>query len=200
MKLIIGEQQFEYTGQPTAEDVIERINENLAKGLYFSHFVADGKEIYDEHEEFLERKLGEIEELHVIIKTEKEFMNDVLLSAEEYLKRAIPEVRVLADEFNRVPTGDTWDRFELLVGGAGWLNDMLQVVSNSEERPTNWKTFHELTSSLQAEVSKLGKAVEKKKNGEIATILKKGFFPIFEQLEKKFGETIDSEFVRKNLN
>lgn len=148
----------------------------------------------------MEQKLESIDELHVVIKTEKEFMNDVLLSAEEYLQRAVPELRTLADDFNRVPTADTWDRFELLIGGADWLNDMLKVVNNSQERPSDWKTFQKLTSTLQAEVSKLGKALENKKNREIASILKNAFLPVFEQLEKAFGETVDSEFIRKNLN
>lgn len=200
MKLIIGEQHIEYKEKPAADEVIERINESLTEGFYFSHFISDGVEVYDEHEEFLESNLDEIKELEVVIKTEKEFMNDVVLSAEEYLQRAIPEVSALADEFSRVPNRDTWDRFDMLLGGMEWLNDMLKVVCKSDERPSNWETYHKLTSNMQAEVSKLGKAVEKKKSGQISTIVKGGLLPIFGQLEKEFGETIDTEFVRKNLN
>lgn len=200
MKLIIGDQRIDYKEKPSVDEVIERINESVTEGYYFSHFISDGTEVYDEHEEFLESNLDEIKELEIVIKTEKEFMNDVLLSAEEYLQRTIPDVGSLANDFNRVTTSETWGGLEMLLGGVEWLNDMLKVVCNSKERPANWKTFHQLTSSMQAEVSKLGKAVEKKKNGEISTILKKGFLPIFEQLEKEFGETIDTEFVRKNLN
>ena len=200
LQLIIGEQHIEYKEKPAADEVIERINESLTEGYYFSHFISDGVEVYDEHEEYLEGNLDEIVELEVVIKTEKEFMNDVLLSAEEYLQRAIPDVKALANDFGRVPTSDTWDRFDMLLGGMEWLNDMLKVVCNSEERPSNWETYHKLTSNMQAEVSKLGKAVEKKKSSQISTIVKVGLLPIFEQLEKEFGETIDTEFVRKNLN
>ena len=96
MKLIIGEQQIEYKEIPSADEVIERINESLTQGYYFSHFISDGEEVYDEHEDYLESHLDEIKELKVVIKTEKEFMNDVLLSAEEYLQRAIPDMSVLA--------------------------------------------------------------------------------------------------------
>lgn len=200
MKLIIGEQHIEYKEQPSAEEVIERINESVTEGYYFSHFISDGTEVYDEHEEFLESNLDEIGELEVVIKTEKEFVNDVLLSAEEYLQRAIPEVSSLADDFKRVPTGETWDRFEMLLGGVEWLTDMLKVVCNSKERPSNWTMYQQMTSNIQSELTKLGKAVEKKKNVQISTIIKNGLLPIFERLEKEFGETIDSEFVRRNLN
>lgn len=200
LKLIIGEQHIEYKEMPSADEVIERINESLTEGHYFSHFIADGEDVYDEHEEYLERKLDVIEELEVVIKTEKEFMNDVLLSAEEYLKRAIPEVNVLADDFKRVPSSESWVRFDMLLGGVEWLNDMLKVVCNSKVRPPNWEMYQQMTSNMQAELSKLGKAVEKKNNGQISAITKNGLLPIFERLEKEFGETIDSEFVRRNLN
>ncbi|MCG7344361.1 hypothetical protein MHZ92_09460 [Sporosarcina sp. ACRSL] len=200
MKLIIGEQHIEYKEIPSADEVIELINESLTEGYYFSHFISDGEEVYDEHEEYLESNLDEIKELEVVIKTEKEFMNDVLLSAEEYLQRAIPDVCALANDFNRVPTNDTWERFDMLLGGVEWLNDMLKVVSTSKERPSNWETYHKLTSNMQAELSKLGKAIEKKKNNQISAIIKSGLLPIFERLEKEFGETIDLEFVRRNLN
>ncbi|MGG0669489.1 hypothetical protein ABE073_13235 [Lederbergia citrisecunda] len=200
MKLIIGEQHIEYKEMPSADEVIERINESLTEGHYFSHFIADGEEVYDEHEEYLERKLDVIGELEVVIRTEKEFMNDVLLSAEEYLKRAIPEVNVLADDFKRVPSSDSWARFDMLLGGVEWLNDMLKVVCNSKVRPSNWEMYQQMTSNMQAELSKLGKAVEKKNNGQISAIIKNDLLPIFERLEKEFGETIDSEFVRRNLN
>lgn len=200
MRLIIGEHHIEYKEKPSAEEVIERINESVTEGYYFSHFIADGKDVYDEHEEYLEGNLNKIKELEVVIKTEKEFMNDVLLSAEEYLQRSIPEVSTLANDFNRVPTSDTWDRFEMLLGGMEWLNDMLKVVCSSKERPSNWEMYQQMTSNMQAELSKLGKAVEKKKNTQISKIIKKDLLPIFERLEKEFGETIDSEFVRRNLN
>ncbi|WP_252502388.1 hypothetical protein [Sporosarcina sp. Marseille-Q4943] len=200
MLLIIGEQHIEYKEKLAVEEVIERINESLTEGYYFSHFIADGKEVYDEHEEYLESNLNDIKELQVVIKTEKEFMNDVLLSAEEYLQRAIPEVNTLVNDFNRVPTGETWGKFDMLLGGMEWLNDMLKVVCTSKERPSNWETYHQLKSNMQAELSKLGKAVEKKNSNQISAIIKNGLLPIFEQLEKEFGETIDSEFIRRNLN
>lgn len=200
LKLIIGEQHIEYKEQSSVDEVIERINESLKEGLYFSHFIADGEDVYDEHEEYLERKLDVIEELEVVIKTEMEFMNDVLLSAEEYLKRAIPEVKVLADDFKRLPSSDPWSSFEMLLGGVEWLNDMLKVVCSSKVRPSNWEMYQQMTYNMQAELSNLGKAVEKKNNGQISAIIKNGLLPIFERLEKEFGKTIDSEFVRKDLS
>ena len=200
LKLIIGEQHIEYKEIPSADEVIERINESVTEGHYFSHFISDGEEVYDEHEEYLESHLDEIKELKVVIKTEKEFMNDVLLSAEEYLQRAIPDMSVLVEGFNRVPTSDTWDRFEMLLGGMEWLNDMLKVVTNSKERPSNWELFQQLKSNMQAELLKIRKAMEKKNTNQISTIIKNGLLPIFTRLEEEFGKTIDSEFVRKDLN
>ncbi|WOV88360.1 hypothetical protein QWT69_04345 [Sporosarcina oncorhynchi] len=200
MKLIIGEQHKDYAATPTAEEVIEHINEHVTEGFHFSHIIVDGEEVYDDHEEYLEEHLASIEQLEVIIKSEKEFMNDVLLSAEEYLIRANPEVTAVAKAFQGVPTQDSWEQFEMLLGGAGWLSDMLKIVSSSKERPTNWKAYKDFAGNLHSELSKLGKAVEKKKNNEISKVIKQGVLPIFERLQTELGKTIDSEFTRKNLN
>ena len=200
MKLIIGEQHTDYAETPTAKEVIEHINKHVTEGFHFSHFIADDREVYDDHEEYLEGNLALIKQLEVIIKSEKELMNDVLLSVDEFLLGINPEVTSLAKAFQGVPTRDNWQQFEMLLGGAGWLSDMLKIVSSSKERPANWQTYKDFTGNLHSELSKMGKAVEKKKNNEISKVIKQGILPILERLELEIGKTIDSEFTRKNLN
>ncbi|WP_438296401.1 hypothetical protein [Sporosarcina sp. FA15] len=48
--------------------------------------------------------LGRVKKLEVVAKIEKEFMNDVLISAEDYLKRAKSEPVVLHEGFSNSPT------------------------------------------------------------------------------------------------
>lgn len=200
MKLIIGEQHIEYKGKPSADKVIEQINEYVTEGQYFSHFIADGAEIYDEHENYLEQNIGTIQELQVMIKTEKEFVNDIILSAEEYLSRAIPEVKELVGDFQNGPTGETWERFDMLLGGIGWLNDMLELVYNSAERPSNYEAFSKLQAGLQEGLSNLEKAVESERNEQISSVVKADILVVFEGLKETIKKTIDAELVRDHLN
>lgn len=57
MKLYIGTEEIYYIETPTADDVIVLINENSPEGYFFSHFIVDGIDIYENHEDFLERNL-----------------------------------------------------------------------------------------------------------------------------------------------
>ena len=104
MLLIFEEEQIEYENTPTVDDIIGKINELFTETDYFSHFIADGTEIYEDHEEYLNVNLVTIKQLEVITKTEKEFMNDVLLSAKDYFKRAKPDLACLPEEFYSNPT------------------------------------------------------------------------------------------------
>ena len=51
MKLIFEQQQIEYEKTPSSDDVNGKVNEYLADNYYFSHFITDGTEIYEDHEE-----------------------------------------------------------------------------------------------------------------------------------------------------
>ena len=161
MKLIFGQQQIDYKNVPSSDDIIGEINELLAESYHFSHFIADGTEVYEQHEDYLNLNLDRVKILEIIAKTEKEFMNDVLLSAEDYLKRAKPELALLPKGFSVQPTTGTWTSFEMLLEGAQWLNDMLAAMGESRERPVNWEAYAGLSGVIQGELSKLGKAVEK---------------------------------------
>lgn len=200
MKLQIGEQQIDYKKKPSVEDVIGRINEELTEGYYFSHFIADGMEVYDEHEEYLESRLGQIKVLEVVIKNEKQFMNDVLLSAEEYVHRAMPEIEVLVEEFQAGPTADTWGNFELLLGGASWLIDMLELMEKSNERPSNWTQFEQQAAIMQQEVKKLLTAVDQNNHKQIAEVIQQGLLPVCKELEVLIGQAIDVNGERENLH
>ena len=127
-------------------------------------------------------------------------MNDVLISAEDYLKRAKSELLVLHEGFSNNPTTETWASFDMLLEGTGWLNDMLSVVGSSDARPANWEMYAKLSVSIQGELAKLGEAVEKEDYVQIGNILRDGLILSFDELEVEIGKTIDSEGVRVGLS
>lgn len=200
MKLVFGKQQIDYKDIPSSDDIIKKINELVAESYHFSHFIADGIEVYEQHEDYLNLNVDRVKILEVIAKTEKEFMNDVLLSSEDYLKRAKPELAALPKGFNVQPTTETWTSFEMLLEGAQWLNDMLAVMGESRERPANWDAYASLSGVMQGELSKLGHAVGKENHELIGDILREGLIPNFGALEVEIGKSIDAQGTRANLN
>ncbi|WP_318615789.1 hypothetical protein [Sporosarcina sp. YIM B06819] len=200
MKLVIEQQEIELKKDPSSDEVIEKIKELIAADDNFSHFIADGTEVYENHEEYLNLNLDRISKLEVIAKSEKKFMNDVLNSAEEYLRRANSDLVALSQEFQNSPTKETWASFEMLLEGAQWLNDMLVTIGESKERPVNWEAYVSLAGGMQGELAKLGQAVEKENHEQIGDIIRDGLISTFEALEVEIGKTIDAEGIREYLN
>lgn len=200
MELLFQQQQFNFEQTATSGEVIEKINELLKESYYFSHFIVDGIEVYEDHENYLIINLDRIEKLEVIAKKEKEFINDVLLSAEEYLKRAKPELAALPEGFYANPTTDTYASFDQLLGGLQWLDEMLSIVGSSYEHPESWEKFIGLSETMKSEIANLGEAVESSDNVLVADIIQYELIPIFEELELAIGTAIDTEGQRYDLS
>lgn len=200
MELIFGRQKIDYEKTTPSVEIIEKINELLTEGNFFSHLISDGTEIYEDHEDYLNLNLDRITKLEIIAKTEKEFINDVMISAEDYLERAKPELAALPESFYNNPTNETWTNFEMLLEGAQWLSHMLKFVVGSKERPENWGVYTELLVAMQEELAKLGQELENKDYLQIGNIIRDGIVPNFAALEVEIRHTNDTEGVRENLN
>ncbi|WP_342512990.1 hypothetical protein MKY34_20690 [Sporosarcina sp. FSL K6-1522] len=200
MELTFQEQKFEFNTKPSPDEIVAKINELLKENYYFSHFIADGFEIYDDHEDYLIVNIDRIEKLEVIAKTEKEFLNELLLSTEDYLKRAKPELASLSDGFYSNPSPEVRSSFSQLMEGLQWLDEMLAAIDNSNERPADWDICMELSASMNAEIANLSEAVENSDNILIADIIQYEFIPLFESLETEIGKTIDTVGTRHDLS
>jgi len=200
MELIFQEQQFDFDKTPSPDEVVAKINEYLKEDYYFSHFIADGIEIYEDHEDYLTVNLDRIKKLEVIAKTEKEFLNELLLSTEDYLKRAKLELASLPDGFYSNPSPEIRANFSQLMEGIQWLDKMLSVIDKSKERPVEWNLCMSLSQSMKGEIVNLSGAVDNSDNILIADIIQYEFIPIFESLETEVGKTIDTVGMRHDLS
>ncbi|MGE7544926.1 hypothetical protein [Sporosarcina newyorkensis] len=200
MKLLFQEQIVEFEQRPSADDVIEAINKLLKRDFYFGHLVADGVEITEEPELFLTKELGTIESLVIIGIPAKEFINDLLLSAEEYTERAKPYISNLFNAFYNNPAGEDWASLAELFEGIQWLSTMIDTVAVSTVCPTNWATINASVAELQCELKNLEEALENTDTVLIADMLQYEVLPVFEEIAKEIKEIIDTEGMRHDLN
>ncbi|EGQ26944.1 hypothetical protein HMPREF9372_0974 [Sporosarcina newyorkensis 2681] len=200
MKLLFQQQTIQLDSQSTTEEVIENINNLLEKDYYFSHFIADGVEIYEGHEQFLNSHTGQIEKLEIITKTVKEFTNDILLSVESYTEQATLLLETLSNEFYNSPSGETWGQFAQLMESLQWINGVIELLRNQEEKVKNWSQYEEIAGTIQQELLNLEEAVENEDFVLIGDIIQYEIAPNFESLHEASKTTIDTEGTRPNLN
>ncbi|MCJ8007601.1 hypothetical protein ACFFF5_15635 [Lederbergia wuyishanensis] len=200
MKLIFKEEVIQFDTQPTVEVIINTINQLLDDNYYFSHLIIDDKEVLDDPEQYLQDYLNEIRELEIVAKTVKEFINDLLLSAEEYIRRAKPEIDSLSDEFYQNPTSESWHKFAQLLEGIQWLNQVIQTIDTTKEKPKNWVNYLEINSNFDLELKNMEEAIENSDSVLIADLIKYEILSIIESLGSEIQLTIDTEGYRHDLN
>lgn len=199
MELIMGDQVVELE-QSSAEQIIEKMNEMLDEEHFFSHFIANGIEIYEQHESYLAERAPEIQKLEVIVKTVHEFINELLLSSEAYISRAKPELNHLADEFYQNPSSSTWEKLIQLLEGIQWLNQMIITIDQTKKHPKNWDEYLKVMASVQPELETMEGAIQKNDSVLVADMIQYEIQPFFEALEKEIQTTIDTEGYRHDLN
>lgn len=200
MQLLFEEEIIELENPVYVEEVIENINYLLGKSYYFSHFIADGKEITEAPESFLLDQAGEINTLEVVAIEAKTFINDLLLSAEEYVTRATPHIKDLSDAFSKKPTSDNWLTLNELLEGIQWLAAMITTVDQSIIRPANWGSVVEQATNLEGKLGSLETALENEDTGGVAEILEDEIQPAFEVFGREITSAIDREGERDGVN
>lgn len=200
MKLLFQDQIIEFEQTPSTEEVIGKINELLQNDFYFSHLVIDGEEILEDPEIYLIRNIGNVESIEVIVVAAQEFINNLLLSTEEYAERAIPHITTLAEMFYNNPSPTNWYDLNQLLEGIQWILSMIGVVDESIVRPSSWSEVLTNVREIQAELGNLEEALENTDTVLVGDILNYEILPVFEALTKEVKRIIDTEGTRYDLN
>lgn len=200
LKLICNDEITQFNGYPSVEQVLEKIDKLILKKYYFSHLIVDGVEIYDDPESYLQVNLEGISSLEIIVKTEKEFTNELLLDAESYIKRAKNELTLLADGFYQNPTSEQWNNFNQMMEGLQWINQVLQHMNDLEKRLMNAEEYNKIYITLQENIATLHEAVISEDYILTADIIQYELVPVYESLEIEFTKTIDTEGYRQDIN
>ncbi|VDH00950.1 Uncharacterised protein [Lysinibacillus sphaericus] len=200
MEMFFQQQVIHLNDPLSPEDIILKINGLLTKEYYFSHLIVDGKEVYDDYEKYLESHFNHIKELEIIVKTEKEFVNDLMISAEDYIEQALPELPSLAEDFYDNPVHATWTRLEQLLGGLQWLNEMLMIIGKSTNVPANWDKYLDVSSRMQEVIPTLAEAIENGDTVLIGDLIQYELIATLQALYNEVTNTIDNEGTRHGLN
>lgn len=200
MELVFNDQSIQLRKQLSVEEVIKKINELLGSNYYFSHVIIDRIAVYDDLEQYLAERMDWIGRLEVVAQTMSEFRNDILLTAEEYLKRAETELPRLADCFYQNSESGHWAIFDDMLEGIQWLNQIISSIDRMEDKPNNWGEYKKIVTALEMQLQALEEAVENIDTVLIADIIKYELINLYQSLGNEIQSTIDTEGMRDNVN
>lgn len=185
---------------PTVNQVMDFIKNLLIDDVYYSHMIVDGVEEYGDCEIYLNEHLSSIEDLEVKTKTLDEFVQDNLISAKQYLDRAVPQIIRLTDRFYQNPTDEDWNQFNQLLTGIQWLERMIATVDKTALYPENKEHNAEIFISLQNALESLEPALKELDTVLIADLVLYEILPVLKELSDEIEKTIESEEQHHDLD
>lgn len=181
--------------------VLEEIHQRAEEtGLVFTHIKVDGIEVRSDFADYLEQNIDRINLIEVEMISPERLQMETLASAHAYLQRALPEVKILTDEFYQGASGDAWERFAQLLEGLLWLNQLIMVVDQSVSQPSNWGQIKETYDAMENAIESLGAAMEEADLILIADLLNYEIIPSLEEIGSGIEKTLAPKGEKDDLN
>ena len=208
MKIHILDKVLEYeNNKDILDDIFNEINSIISdKNLVFSHLTIDGIDIYEDHYDYFLDNIKLIEEVKVVAKTVKEISQEIILSTIDYIERAMPEIEILADEFYKQPSRESWQRLTELIGGIKWIIDSFVIIDNNPELKDivngyeEWNLYAKDIHEFRELMGEFEEILGNNDLVSIADILSYEIVPLFkgmqEKLEKLVLEEVDMDASR----
>lgn len=137
MRLQILDQIIEYENKPEMlEDIFSAINKTLENPEYvFLNLTIDGVKVYEEHYEYIMERLKEIQNIKVELYVVRDEASRIMLSASQYLDRAIPEISPLVDAFYQgAEDNESIDKLSQLFEGIQWIFDTVSGLESGKSK------------------------------------------------------------------
>jgi hypothetical protein len=202
MNLKILEQEVAFKNErASVEMIMETINQTLQiHNCLISHIVADGQEVIDDYEDYLNDHISSLNIIEVVVLTKKQWLDGMLISAISYLTRNILAIQVLIDDFYRGPSSETWTEFNNLLEALQWLDQLVHEMENNVTIYKSWDDTLSLAFDFRELIQGLSEAVINSDPVAIADALNYEIIPLFETLTTTIQKTIDTEVIRNDLN
>ncbi|WP_425058492.1 hypothetical protein SCACP_31460 [Sporomusa carbonis] len=194
MQIKILDKVFECDNQVTAvEGVFEQINQILANSdQHLSCLEIDGVKVYHDYDQYIVANLEDIKTIIVRIKTLKELIDDAIISMQDYLVRAVPEIEATVDEFYQGASQHTWSNFSQLLDGLQFIVDTLNVVSKHQDWYYNAEQLILVKQNLLRQIVMLQEAMESQDRVWLNDVLLYEIIPSFQALNKEIEGSFET--------
>ncbi|MDC0761731.1 hypothetical protein POF51_13575 [Brevibacillus sp. AG] len=201
MRLSIIDEEYIFENTSSAmmqllEVISAKTNEN---DLLVSHLTVNGVEVFSDFESYLNENLSDVETVVVYTTNSSKLVNEIMLSTEEYVNRAIPQVKSLSEQFYQGATNDSWLAFGEMLEGLQWFQQTSLFIQNQAFQP-ELLNFAAETLDFTDELRSLEEAVEQQDVVLIGDIILYEILPQFEEISAKIGEINSNEVLDNVIN
>jgi hypothetical protein len=195
MEIKILEQTWQLENNHQGIDQLFRQVDELLQvsGYYYTHFEVDGVEIHEDIEASLFDCVENIQEIHVHVSTMRKLADQLLVSTNEYLLRALPEVTKLADVFYQGVGDLAWEKFDQLLEGMDWILHTLSSLQNPQISYSDKLNYLNSEQRLREKILVLLHAVENKDMILIGDLLNYEIVLELQELQVLISTTLVSE-------
>lgn len=190
MQLWIGNTMSEFENSETGlEMLMQAIEEAVnSSGLILSHLLVDEVAVYDEHWDYLETNLENIQKVQVELQSLSELMREILQSTILYLERSLPALEKLAESFYSEVNADTWQDLSDFLEGLQWLvqsietmdgvSGLADIVADYEQ----WNRYSKAVRELQPIAAELDEPLQHEDYVGVGDVLLYEVVPLMQEL------------------
>lgn len=193
MKLYILDETFELDNNiDSIEKIFDSIRDAVEDTEYnFSYIIADGEEVHNDFEIYIEDNIRTINEIKIVMLTMKEIVRENLVTINDYVERVTPLIKDLSNKFYEDPTSEDWTQLSELLEAISFIFDTLESIdsmSNLNEIISNYETWNEYVKevkSLNEILRDLNSYINNKETVLIGNLLSNQTIPVFENMKQK---------------
>lgn len=201
MKIYLLDEVLEYKNEEEIVDnLFKEIDEKILEAdLVFSHLIIDDYEVYNDFYDYFLDNVKNIEEVKVVVKSEKEISQEIILSTLDYLDRAVLEIEGLSNEFYKSPSENSWVKVMDLIEGIKWIMDTFNILDGNKDIENivssyeKWNLYAKNIHQLEELLIEFEEILENNDFVSIADILSYEIIPLFEEMKETLGELILEE-------
>jgi hypothetical protein len=202
MEVKISEQIWQLTNdEQGVEKLFRQMDEFLqTKAYYLNHLVVDGIEVYEDMEAYILERVAEVKVVHIEVSTFQQSVDQMLISADMYLTRAMPEVVKLIAIFYQGSRDSAWEKFDQLLEALDWILRTVSSIQDGRILYSNKEEYRLREQQLRGKVQLLLDAVESVDMTLIGDLLNYEIQPELQLLQNEIRKTLDSEVMHNDLS
>jgi|GEM_PF-3279832 len=201
MKIYMLDEVLQFTNRSDEiENIIHKINHIAQESnVIIQQITVDGADLEEDFYEHLSEHIAQVEEVRVETVSEREFVDQLIVTSMEYLGRAIPELDAFTNRLYQGLNDEVWGTFHSFIEGLEYIIFTIERIRTARNAYVSFSDASKFHQQLHTNLQQLMSAAEDKDNSLMSDLINYEFKPQLSELLRVLGETIDREVKRHDL-